>query len=172
MDLIKKENIAIASIKVAERFLSTYDTLEVVFKDLQYFCQKDVSAIFIKEGYYIVFNNFFLENSSLIEIMITGFHEARHAYQYMQVEFFNKKMYKCIREELYIINKWEKDFNRGRKINEMSREEYLNRPTEIDAIAFSCYLADELLNVKQVIPDEIKEKVNVRIKEIKKTIII
>ena len=29
---------------------------------------------------------------------------------------------------------------------------------KFDAIAFSSYLADELLNVKQVIPDEIKEK--------------
>ena len=41
----------------------------------------------------------------------------------------------------------------------MSREEYLNSPTEIDTIAFSYYLADKLLKVKQIIPNEIKEKV-------------
>lgn len=88
----------------------------------------------------------------------------------MQTEYLKKFPYK-INEDKSIIDKWKIDFDNPKQ-NELTRYEYLNRPTEIDAIAFSSYLADELLNVKQVIPDEIKEKVNVRIKEIKKTIII
>ena len=85
---------AISSVRIAEKILGIDNSLEVVFKNSQYFSEKDISAVFVKEGYYIVFNNSFLENASLLEIMITGFHETRHAYQYMQIEYGNKIPFK------------------------------------------------------------------------------
>ncbi|HHX68290.1 MAG TPA: hypothetical protein GX708_09600 [Gallicola sp.] len=167
----KKQNTAIAFLRVAEKILGIKNNIKIEFNNNIYFQNNDLSAMFIKEGYNIVFNNLFIEKASLIEIMITGFHEARHAYQYMQIEFGNKHQFKYPELQSTLIE-WKKDFDNYMQPGQISKEEYLNRPTEIDAIAFSYYLADELLNVKQVIPDEIKEKVNVRIKEIKKTIII
>ena len=101
--------------------------------------------------------------------MITGFHEVRHACQFMQIEYEQKLPFKY-KEDQLTINEWKKDFDNLKLPSEMTREEYLNSPTEIDAIAFSYYLTDKLLNVKQIIPDEIKDKVLKRVEEIKKTI--
>ena len=129
---------ALFSVRIAEKILGIDNLIEVVFKDPHYFSGIDISAVFIIEGYYIIFNNSFLANASLFDIMITGFHEVRHAYQYMHVQLYNEKVRKHNNEELYLINKWEKDFNRGRKRKEMSREEYLSGQTVVDAIAFSC----------------------------------
>ena len=68
------------------------------------------------------------------------------------------------------MDEWKKDFDNPKQPNEMTKEEYLNRSTEIDAIAFSYYLADKLLNVKQVIPEEIKDKVLARVEKFNKLI--
>lgn len=82
--MIDNQNAAIASVRIAEKVLEIEKSLEVVIKDNQYFNNTEISVVFLKEGYYIVFNNEYLENVSIIEIMITGFHEARYTYQYMQ----------------------------------------------------------------------------------------
>lgn len=156
--MIDKQNAAIASVKIAEKIIGIDNSLEVVFKDNQYFNDTEISAVFLKEGYYVVFNNAYLENVSIIEIMITGFHEVKHAYQYMQIEYGEMFQLK-FKDGKETINEWKKDFDNLKQPNEMIKEEYLNRPTEVDAIAFSYYLADKLLNVKQVIPKEIKDKV-------------
>lgn len=160
---------AISSVRIAEKILGIDNSLEVVFKNSQYFSEIDISAVFIKEGYYIVFNNSFLNKASLLEIMITAFHETRHAYQYLQIEYSKKLPFK-FQDEQNVLDGWRKDFDNPKQPNEMTKEEYLNRKTEIDAIAFSYYLADKLLNVKQVIPEEIKDKVLARVEEFNKII--
>lgn len=169
--MINKQNNANISVKITEKILGVDNSLEVVFKDHQYFSEKDISAVFIKEGYYIVFNKSSLSEASLPEIMITGFHETRHAYQYMQIEYGKKLPFKY-QDEQNVLDDWKNDFDNPKQPNEMTKEEYLNRPTEVDAIAFSYYLADKLLNVKQVIPEEIKDKVLIKVEEFKRTIVI
>lgn len=164
--MINKQNNANISVKITEKILGVDNSLEVIFKDPQYFSENDVSAVFIKEGYYIVFNNSFLSKATLPEIMITGFHETRHAYQYMQIEYGKKLPFKY-QDEQNVLDDWKKDFDNPKQPNEMTKEEYLNRPTEVDAIAFSYYLADTLLKVKQIIPDVIKDKVLERVEDLK-----
>ena len=63
--MIDNQNAAISSVRIAEKILGIDNSLEVVFKNSQYFSEIDISAVFIKEGYYIVFNNSFLEKASL-----------------------------------------------------------------------------------------------------------
>ncbi|HHX67584.1 MAG TPA: hypothetical protein GX708_05950 [Gallicola sp.] len=159
----------ISLVNIAEKILGIEDTLEIVFKDKSYFRNSDISAVFITNGLYIVFNISFIVVATIPEILITCLHEVRHAYQYMQVNYRNNLQFKY-KENNDIIKQWMYDFENPKDISEMTRIEYLNRPTEIDAIAFSSYLADKLLNVKQVIPDEIKDKVKSRIVEIKNSI--
>ncbi len=171
MKLIDQQSNVLASVRIAEKILGVDNSLEVIFKDPQYFSEKDVSAVFIKEGYYIVFNNYFISSASLPEIMITGFHETRHAYQYMQIEYGKKIPFKY-QDEQNVLDDWKKDFDNPKQPNEMTKEEYINRPTEVDAIAFSYYLADKLLNVKQLIPEEIKDKVLKKVEKLKRTIVI
>ncbi|HHX70593.1 MAG TPA: hypothetical protein GX708_21390 [Gallicola sp.] len=166
--MFTKQNYAILSVEIAKKILGI-NNIEVVIKDNYYFNCPDISAVFMKESFSIVFNNTFIENASLPEIMITGFHEARHVYQYMQIQFGEVIYFKRL-EEQTTLNGWIKDFEISKSFIEMTRKEYLNRPTEIDAIAFSSYLADKLLNVKQVVPEEIKDKVEARIEEIRNSI--
>lgn len=159
-----KRSYATSSVRISEKILGIDNSLEVVFKDHRYFSEKDIAAVFIKEGHYIVFNKTFLNEASLPEIMVTGFHETRHAYQYMQIEYGSKLPFQ-FKEEQAVLDKLKKNFDNPKQPNEMTKEEYLNRPTEIDAIAFSYYLVNKLLNVKQVIPKEIKDKVLKRVEE-------
>ena len=58
--MTEKQSNAIVSVIIAEKVLGIENSLEVVFKDYHYFEDYKVSAIFIKEGYTIVFNNVFL----------------------------------------------------------------------------------------------------------------
>lgn len=163
--LDKKQNF-IYSVKIAESILGIKNSIEVVFKENKNFLEFEITAMFVKECLYIVVNKDFLQSASLIEIMITGFHEVRHAYQYMQVSLGKDYVFKHPENQNTLIE-WKKDFDNPKQPGRISKEEYLNRPTEIDAIAFSYYLADKLLNVKQVIPDEIKEKVFERVEELR-----
>lgn len=158
---------AFVSVRIAENYLGISNYTEVLYKESVYFSEPNISSMFLQEGHYIVFNNSFLEKASMFEVMISGFHEARHAYQFFQVKFPNSNQLK-FQEEESILKEWAKDFDNIKQPCAMSKEEYLNRFTEIDAIAFSCYLVYKLFNITQIIPDEIKEKVFFRICEIKK----
>lgn len=131
--MIDKQNAAIASVRIAEKILGIDNSVEIIFRDNEYFKDTEISAVFLKEGYYIVFNNGYLENASIIEIMITGFHEVRHAYQYIQIEYGQKLTFKY-KDDQISIDEWKMDFDNLKLPSEMSREEYLNSPTEIDAI--------------------------------------
>lgn len=142
------------------------NSIEVLFRDNHYFKDDEVFATFLKEGYYIVFNTKYLDSSSLTEIMITGFHETRHAYQYIQIELGNELPFKYKDNQL-TLKEWKKDFDNPKQPREMTKEEYLNRSTEVDAIAFSYYLAEKLLMIKQIIPEEIKTKVYEKVEKFK-----
>ena len=115
---IQKTN-ATASIRIAEKIFRIDNSLEVVFKNCKFFSDKDISATFIKDGYYIVFNTLFLRNASLLEIIITGFHEIRHAYQYMQIEYGKELPFKY-QDAQYILDDWKKDFDNPIQPNTMS----------------------------------------------------
>ena len=103
------QNAAIASVMIAEKILGIENSLEVVFKDNQYFSDNEISAVFLKEGYNVVFKNAYLENASLIEVMITGFHEVRHAYQCIQIEYGQKLPFKYKDSQL-TIKEWKNHY--------------------------------------------------------------
>lgn len=160
---------AIKSVRIVEIILGFEINIEVIFKEDNYFSSPDISAVFIKDGHYIVFNNSFLKFATIPEIIITGFHEARHAYQNLQVEILNYFQFN-FKEDVETINKWKLDFDNQKLVSKMTRYEYLNQTIEIDAIAFSSYLTNKLLNLNQTIPDEIKGKVMDRISQLNQII--
>jgi len=103
--------------------------------------------------------------------MITGFHETRHAYQDMQIDLGKDYSFKYP-ENQSILNEWKEDFDNPKQPGQISKEEYLNRTTDIDAIAFSSYLADKLLKVRQVLPEEIKDMVLIKVEKFNKIIVL
>ena len=66
----------------------------------------NINSIFLKEDYTICFNESWLDSAGPIEVLITCFHETRHAFQWNtinEVYFGNEKIDK------EIIQIWEKE---------------------------------------------------------------
>ena len=92
-----KKDYAIMSVKIASKILGIPDELtEVTFRGENFFKDTDLFAIFVKKGYWIVFNEVMVKCCTPIEVMIAGFHETRHAYQQLiidlgaEVPFYNE----------------------------------------------------------------------------------
>ena len=96
-------------------------------------------------------NNKWVSVSSDIEIIITTFHEVRHAYQYY-----------CIVNEInhtrQVLEEWKDNFDNyiSPTLNEDSDEKYLTQPIEKDAILWTHNIVLELFEIKTVIPKVLK----------------
>src|SRR5690554_2674932 len=72
--------IAINGVKIASRILKI-PTPEVNFISVENLPNKEITAVFTFEEYEIIFNKDWVLNVPWIEVMVTCFHETRHAYQ-------------------------------------------------------------------------------------------
>lgn len=103
-----------------------------------------------------------------METIITAFHETRHAYQCLMVEFGEQlPFYNEVPKER--IEKWRYELNdpiqpKGTEENDI---EYLSQDTELDAIAFAHYFMQKTFGAESHIPTIIKTQVLQRIEELK-----
>jgi len=163
-DLTNKQ-YAIVGVRLASKVLDIPpDVIEVVFKSKEYFKNPDMIGIFEKEVYRIIFNETLIIDASPEEIMITAFHETRHAYQCMVCELSMLDS-----EPIDRIVKWREELDNSIQPKGIVNEDfkYLNQDIEIDAIAFSRFMLKKLIGVTINISDIIKEKVLNRTQEIK-----
>ena len=144
------------------------DIFEVVFAHESQMPNKEVFATSDRKTYVIYFNSEMVEERDYQEITITAFHETRHLYQVMVVEFSSKM--NLTSYEKKILKDWKRCLQNPviPEGNEKEDTEYLNQSTEIDAIAFTYYLMNKLTNVKPIIPESIKEKVLIVANELQK----
>ena len=111
----------------------------------------EITGVFKKENYSLFLNNKWVSVSSDIEIIITTFHEVRHAYQYY-----------CIVNEInhtrQVLEEWKDNFDNyiSPTLNEDSDEKYLTQPIEKDAILWTHNIVLELFEIKTVIPKVLK----------------
>lgn len=145
-----KRDYAIMSVKIASKILDIpEDIAEVTFKGKEFFRENDVSGVFVKEGYWIVFNEEWVDKVNPFEIMVTGFHETRHAYQQLIIDHGpNVPCYNDVPIER--IERWRYEdesliMPEGKMEDDLS---YLSQDREIDAVAFAYYLSDLLLHQK------------------------
>jgi len=77
--------LAMTGVRVASKILQI-KTPEVRFFNNKTLDKKGINAIFKKEDYIIAFSETWIEGvKNNMEIMITCFHESRHAFQYQVI---------------------------------------------------------------------------------------
>ena len=117
---------------------------------------KEITGIYSFKNNEIIFNEDWVNRSEWIEVLITAFHEMRHAYQGYCIK-------SKTRESSETLTAWEDEINEyimpSGNNNEIDDQIYLNQEIEIDAIAFAHWLVKKELDLKTVIPYAIRTKV-------------
>jgi hypothetical protein len=150
-------------VQAASRILQIKEP-NIYFNKSTDFSNQNISSFYHKSTNSIVFNEDWATQVDELEIIVTCFHETRHAYQYH-----------CIKtnsiEDEETIKIWKREFegyNQPSITSDSKNDKsYLKQAIEIDAIAFAYHQMKELLNVEVRIPEEIKPQVEERILELK-----
>lgn len=126
---------------------------------------------FRSEDLSIVFKESYFNNASLHELVSQSFHEARHFYQYVQINFRDELLNKNIYvEDIELINRWSNEFkNYKRPSGNIDLDyEFLDQDIELDAMTFAYYLTLKLFNLKLYIPKYIEERFYNRLEKFEK----
>lgn len=150
---MNKHEVAINGVNIAATILNI-PVPHYSFFDPSEISNKEITEMYVFESDEIIFNEEWVVKSPWIEVIVTAFHETRHAYQGY-----------CIRtrsvESKDTLDKWEYvTLNYIRptgKNNEVDDHDYLNQSIEIDAIGFTHHTIDNFFGVKTVIPYSIKD---------------
>lgn len=146
---------AILGVKLASKILEIPEP-KVFFVDDDNINKNMITGIFIYDDYEILFNETWVLISEWIEIIVTAFHETRHAYQCYSIKHSKN-------EDKITLENWKNDFENYKTASGTNNPkldfDYLNQAIEIDAIRFTHYKIKELFNVKTIIPDQIKSKI-------------
>lgn len=147
--------VAITGVKMACKILEIPEP-KIYFIDDELMNSKKISALFRRNEYEIFFNEKLLIKAEWIEVIVTAFHESRHAYQWYSIE--NDK-----NEAPETLKKWKSEFEGyttiSGKNNPLSDIDYLKQDIEIDAIRFCHFKINELFGVKTIIPNEINKDI-------------
>lgn len=125
---------------------------------------KEITGMYSFKNNHIILNEDWVNRSEWIEVLITVFHEMRHAYQGY-----------CVRtktgEHIKTLKKWEEEINGyimpSGKNNEADDQSYLTQEIEIDAIAYTHLLIKRKFDIKTLIPNVIKDNVLNRVNELR-----
>jgi len=165
-DNYQKIKTALIGIQAASKILNITPP-KVYFASDSDFPNTEISSIYRHKNNEIIFNEDWINRSNELEILVTAFHETRHAYQYHCIKTKS-------REDIETINVWEKEFNQytspSGKNTPKSDIDYLKQSIEIDAIAFAYHQMKEIFDVEVKIHKEIKELVESRMKLYQKLI--
>jgi hypothetical protein len=152
--------IAMTGVEIASRFLGI-KTPQVRFFVNEDINNKGINAVFLRNDNIIGFNDTWLESVEWLEVMVTCFHESRHAFQH---EVINDRYSGNIKIDSGTKNLWIKETNDYKsKFNDSTDDVYLIQDLELDAIAFAHKMMLEHFEVKTIIPEEIKSLIKFRI---------
>lgn len=112
--------------------------LEVNFVSSELLGKTTITAMFLPDQNRILFNLDWLLEATPEEVLLTAFHETRHAYQKNQIEAMTAG--KNI-ESSEVIWKWKTDFEKYHRASDSRTDdpEYLGQEIETDARQFSSY---------------------------------
>jgi hypothetical protein len=150
--------LAMMGVKIASKILHI-NAPEVRFFIDKNSDERSINAVFNPELYVIAFNENWLnavENN--LEVMVTCFHESRHAYQYNVINGLYKGE-DAVNEDTK--KQWKQEFESyysGSGVPSQDNK-YLVQDIEIDAIAFAHKMMLEHFEVKTIIPKPIKNLV-------------
>ena len=123
---------------------------------------KKINAFFSSKKYEVFFNEVWLQNADWIEIIITCFHESRHAFQYEVI----KNKYKgnlIIKNEVKEL--WEKEMNFYKSVLDNNEDDfYLMQDIEVDAIVFAHIMIIKYFDINKFITKSKKQKAKDKMK--------
>ena len=144
--------VAVTGVKIAAKILN-FPAPELYIMEQSNLPNKDITGMYRFKENEIIFNEDWVLRSNWTEVIITAFHEMRHAYQGYCIRTRS-------RETKKILDIWEYEtlnyIMPSGKNNEIDDESYLKQEIEIDAIAFAHKMMFEHFDVKTIIPDSIK----------------
>ncbi len=147
--------VAINGVKIVAKILNIPEP-QISFFDPEEVSNREITGMYLFESDEIIFNEEWVEKSPWIEVIITAFHETRHAYQGYCIR--TKSM-----ESTDTLDKWEYEtlnyIKPSGNNNEIDDIAYLNQEIEIDAIGFTHHKIFEFFEVKTIVPSVIKDKV-------------
>ena len=134
-EIISKYTIAIKSIEYAAKDLKI-EAPETAFLNQNQLPNKDITSIFIPDKYAIVFNESWITDAKIEDVILTCFHETRHAYQHSQIKRYIEVLE--VKEKRSVVTQWKNDFDNYRQPTSNKYEkEYVNQSIERDAMRYS-----------------------------------
>lgn len=147
--------VAINGVKIIAKILNI-SVPHISFFDPSEVSNNEITGMYLFESDEIIFNEEWIAKSQWIEVIVTAFHETRHAYQGYCIR--TKSM-----ESKDTLDKWEYETLNyicpSGKNNEVDDHDYLNQSIEIDAIGFTHHKIYEFFGVKTFLPNSIKESI-------------
>jgi hypothetical protein len=140
-------------------------TVDVGFVDSEFLKGKTITSMYLPDHNLILFNQDWLSVAKLEEVILTAFHETRHAYQKAQIDGVPNLIQE---ENLDKIAKWEREFEKYYRQSDEYQDDprYLEQVIEKDAIAFAHRHMKKMEKVNTRISTLIKSLVQARILEI------
>ena len=159
MDNIK---VAHSGVQIVSKILN-FPVPELYIIEEENLPNKEITGIYSFSNNEIIFNEDWLLRSEWIEVLITAFHEMRHAYQGYCIKTNT-------REPEEVLKIWSEEMNNYEMPSGTNKEDrdqnYLNQEIEIDAIAFAHWLIKKEFDLKTIIPESIMEKVLKKVTEL------
>lgn len=148
--------IAMTGVEIASKILEIR-TPEVRFFVNEDINNKGINAVFLRDDNIVGFNETWLNSVEWLEVMVTCFHESRHAFQH---EVINDKYNGNIKIDSATKELWTKETNDYKsRFNDSSDDVYLIQDLDLDAIAFAHKMMLEHFEIKTIIPETIKNLV-------------
>lgn len=129
------ETEAVYAVSIASKILEI-EKPEVDFVDSEFLHSSSITSMYVPNHNLILFNQDWLSVAKLDEVVLTAFHETRHAYQKAQIDGIP---YLKQKENPETIAKWKQEFDAYYRPSDeyVDDPEYLEQEIEKDAIAFS-----------------------------------
>lgn len=156
---MKNENIIYVGVQIVSKILN-FPIPELYIIEGDKLPNKDITGMYSFRNNEIIFNEDWVDRSEWIEVLITVFHEMRHAYQGYCVKTGTKETQETLEVWSHEITNYVMPSGTNKEEDDQS---YLNQEIEIDAISFAHWLTKKELNIETIIPNIIKTEVAERI---------
>ena len=99
------------------------------------------------------------------EVLVVAYHESRHAYQIHQVGKYLQNL--PTDEPKHIIQRWDEELKNSRPFIGINMDDYLIQHIEVDAMAFSYLVMDDLYGARVKLEGGSRDPVLKRVEELR-----
>jgi len=152
-------DVVISAVRIVEKLLN-FPAPELFIIEQNQLPNSEITGMYKFDDNEIIFNEDWVLRSDWTEVIITAFHEMRHAYQGYCIRTQSRESQETLKQWEYETLNYimPSGYN-----NEIDDESYLKQEIEIDAIAFAHKMILDHFGLKTVIPLVIKDLVHVKI---------